>query len=161
MKQKFVSNLLFLVLLNIIIKPFYILGIDAGVQNAVGAKEYGLYFALFNLSFLLNIFSDLGITNFNNRNIAQHRQLLNKHFSSLISLRSILIVLYIIVALVSGFLLGYSERLIFLLGWIVINQALASFILFLRSNLAGLHLFKQDSIDNLLRLCALGKTKCN
>ncbi|MFT4660721.1 MAG: O-antigen/teichoic acid export membrane protein [Patiriisocius sp.] len=150
MKQKFVSNLLFLVLLNIIIKPFYILGIDAGVQNAVGAKEYGLYFALFNLSFLLNIFSDLGITNFNNRNIAQHRQLLNKHFSSLISLRSILIVLYIIVALVSGFLLGYSERLIFLLGWIVINQALASFILFLRSNLAGLHLFKQDSIISVL-----------
>jgi len=115
MKQKFVRNLLFLVLLNLIIKPFYILGIDAGVQNAVGAQEYGLYFALFNLSFLLNIFSDLGI-----------------------------------IALCAGLVLGYSERIMILLAWILLNQSMASFLLYLRSNLAGLHLFKQDSIISVL-----------
>ena len=150
MKQKFVSNLLFLVLLNLIIKPFYILGIDAGVQNAVGAQEYGLYFALFNLSFLLNIFSDLGITNFNNRNISQHRQLLEKHFSKLVILRVLLIALYIVIALAAGLFLGYDKRIMTLLAWILINQSMASFLLYLRSNLAGLHLFKQDSIISVL-----------
>jgi len=150
MKQKFVSNLVLLLLLNLIIKPFYILGIDAGVQNAVGAKDYGLYFALFNLSFLLNILSDLGITNFNNRNIAQHRQLLDKHFSKLVSLRMVLIIFYVAITAIVGMTLGYSKPTMILLGWILVNQSLASFLLYLRSNLAGLHLFKQDSIISVL-----------
>ncbi len=150
MKKKFVSNILFLVLLNLIVKPFYLLGIDAGVQNAVGASEYGIYFALFSLSFLLNIFSDFGITGFNNRHIAQNTHLLDKHFSKIMSLRLLLIFVYIGIALFSGFFLGYSSRMMKLLMWIVLNQALASFILYLRSNLAGLHLFKRDSIISVL-----------
>ena len=53
MKKKFVSNLLLVLILNVIIKPFYILGIDAEVlklteQNDPGS--YGSYFSLLSLS---------------------------------------------------------------------------------------------------------------
>jgi O-antigen/teichoic acid export membrane protein len=84
LRKKFIINLIFLVSLNLLIKPFWIFGIDMAVQNTVGASEYGFYFALFNFSLLLNIFLDLGITNFNNRNIARHNQLLTKHFSNIV-----------------------------------------------------------------------------
>ena len=55
MQKKFLTNLGFLLLVNLLIKPFYILGIDAEVQNAASGGEYGLYFALFNFTFLFNI----------------------------------------------------------------------------------------------------------
>ena len=57
---------------DFLIKPFWIFGIDRTVQNMIGTEQYGLYYALFNFSFLFNIFLDLGITNFNNRNISQN-----------------------------------------------------------------------------------------
>ena len=46
MTRQFFGNLILVVFLNILIKPFYILGIDAEVINRVGASVYGNYFAL-------------------------------------------------------------------------------------------------------------------
>ena len=90
MQRKFVTNLALVLFLNLLIKPFWILGIDVAVQNAVGLEQYGFYYAIFNFSFLLNIFLDLGITNFNNKNISQNNHLLSKHLSSIILLRLLL-----------------------------------------------------------------------
>ena len=70
MKKKFLSNLVLIIFLNLIIKPFYILGIDAEIINRVGEFEYGVYFSIINLTFLLNIFLDLGINNYKVENIA-------------------------------------------------------------------------------------------
>jgi O-antigen/teichoic acid export membrane protein len=150
MQKKFVTNLAFLLFLNLLVKPFYILGIDAEVQNQVGTAVYGNYFAILNFSFLLNILLDMGITNYNTRNIAQHSQMLNKHLSSILSLKFILGTLYISVTLLTGLLVGYGSdqmKLLLILGF---NQALVSLILYLRSNLAGLLLFKQDSVISIL-----------
>ncbi|MFM7234257.1 MAG: hypothetical protein ACKOZM_06670, partial [Flavobacteriales bacterium] len=66
--KTFVSNLLMLIGVNLLIKPFYLLIIEAQVQERIGAENFGLYFALLNISFILNILPDLGITNWNNRN---------------------------------------------------------------------------------------------
>ena len=63
MKKTFFQNLLFLIFINLLVKPFYVLGVDRPVQNLVGHESYGLYFALFNFSFLFNIVLDIGITN--------------------------------------------------------------------------------------------------
>ena len=46
MKRKFITNLALLLFLNLLIKPIYAFGIDVGVQNAVGARDYGNYFIL-------------------------------------------------------------------------------------------------------------------
>lgn len=150
MQRKFLTNLTFLLLLNILIKPFWIFGIDRTVQNMVGAGEYGWYSSLLNFTFLFNILLDFGITNFNNKNIAQNNHLLNKHFSGIIIFKFLLAALYIIVTLSIGFIWGYDSRqmtFVFILGF---NQILISLILYLRSNISGLLHFKTDSIISVL-----------
>lgn len=150
MRRKFFTNLTLLLFLNLLIKPFWIFGIDRTVQNVVGAEEYGLYFSLFNFSLLLNILLDLGITNYNNRNIAQNNHLLSKSLSSIVSLRLLLALLYTSVTIVAALFVGYEGRQFYLLIFLIFNQFVASFILYLRSNLSGLHYFKTDSIISVL-----------
>ena len=44
----FVGSLLLLILLNVLVKPLWIFGIDRQVQNITGYAAYGGYFALLN-----------------------------------------------------------------------------------------------------------------
>jgi len=150
LKKTFITNLALLLFLNLLVKPFWIFGIDRQVQNVVGAESYGFYFALFNFSLLLNILLDFGITNFNNRNISQNTQLLNKHFSNLIMLRVFLGLAYFVISIAAAALWGFQWGEIRFLLLLLVNQFLLSFILYLRSNIAGLHLFKTDSIVSVL-----------
>ncbi len=157
MHKKFLKNLALLLFLNLLVKPFWILGVDRQVQNVVGTDEYGFYFSIFNFSFLFFIFLDFGITNFNNRNIAQNNQLLSKHFAGIASLKLILGILYGIIIFLIGIIIGYEGRQLYLLGWVGFNQFLLSFILYLRSNISGLLMFKTDSFLSVLdRLLMIG-----
>lgn len=150
MKRKFITNLGFLLFLNLLVKPFWIFGIDRTVQNIVQPGEYGFYFTVLNFTFLFNILLDLGITNFNNRNIAQNNHLLNKHFSGITVLRLLLGILYALIVFTVAFIIGYDGRQLYFLFFLVINQFLISFILYLRSNISGLMLFRTDSIISVL-----------
>jgi len=145
MQRKFLTNLSLLLLLNFLIKPIWIFGIDLKVQNVVGAEEYGFYFAIINASFLFNILLDFGITKFNNKNIAQNNHLLNKHFSGIVILKLLLAVVYVIFTISFGLIVGYNGAQMKLLAIVGINQFLLSFILYLRSNISGLLMFKTDS----------------
>ena len=98
MKKKFFSNLVLVLLLNVVIKPLYILGIDAEILRITEINDpgsYGTYFSLLSLSFIFNIILDLGINNFNTRNIAQNNQLIKKHFSRIFTLKLILSLIYL------------------------------------------------------------------
>lgn len=150
MKKTFLTNLLLLLFLNLLVKPFWILGIDRTVQNTVGASEYGFYFSLFSFSILFNILLDLGITNFNNREISMHPQLLTKFFSNLSLLKLFLGGGYFAVSLLVGYLIGYGPRHLYMLSFLLLNQLLISLILYFRSNLSGLQLFKTDSVLSVL-----------
>ncbi len=150
MQKKLLSSLFLFLLFNLLVKPFWILGIDVGVYNAVGAQEYGFYFAIFNFSLLFNILLDLGVTNFNSRNIAQNTKLITKHLSGIVVLKLGLGLLFTIITFGVGLIIGYDSRQFYFLGLMCINQFLCSFILYLRSNLGGLLLFKTDSFLSIL-----------
>jgi O-antigen/teichoic acid export membrane protein len=150
MQKKFLKNLAFLIVLNLLVKPFWILGVDREVQNAVGPEEYGFYFTILNFSYLFYILLDLGITNFNNRNIAQNNQLLSKHMAGISTLKILLGVFYGVLIFVIGWIIGYNDRQLYLLAWVGFNQFLLSFILYLRSNISGLLLFKTEGILSVL-----------
>jgi O-antigen/teichoic acid export membrane protein len=151
MKQRdFLFNIFFLLFLNLLIKPFWILGIDRGVQNAVGAENYGLYFAILNFTIILNMLLDLGLTNFNNRNIAQNTQLLSKHISGILTLKLLLGVFYLLIVFVVGKIIGYSNFQPKMLMWLAFNQFLNVLILYLRSNVSALLMFKTDSVLSVL-----------
>ena len=150
MNKKFLKNIIFLLFINLLIKPFWILGIDVAVQNLVGDKSYGLYLAISQFSYLFYILLDLGLTNFNNRNIAQNNQLLSKHFVGISQAKILLTVLYFIVIFVIGWLIGYRGEQLKLLAIVGFNQVLLSFILYVRSNISALLLFKTDSMLSVL-----------
>ena len=150
MQKKFLINLALLLFLNFLIKPFWIFGIDRTVQNTVGLSDYGYYFTIFNFAFLFYILLDAGITNFNNRNIAQHVHLLNKHFSSMVILKFMLCAVYVAVTFMVALIIGYKGQQLVLLAWVGFNHFLLSFILYLRSNISGMLMFFTDSLLSVL-----------
>lgn len=150
MNKKFLKNIIFLLFVNLLIKPFWILGIDVAVQNLVGDNSYGLYLAISQFAYLSYILLDLGLTNFNNRNIAQNNQLLSKHFVGISQAKILLTILYFIVIFVIGWIIGYRGEQLKLLAIVGFNQVLLSFILYVRSNISALLLFKTDSMLSVL-----------
>ncbi|NQY08006.1 MAG: oligosaccharide flippase family protein [Flavobacteriales bacterium] len=147
--KKFLSNVLLLVVLNLVIKCTWIFGIDIKVQDLT-KDDYGTYFALFNFSMLFNIFLDLGITSFNNKNIAQNVQLVTKYVSGIVVFKAILFVVYLIISMVVGFMMGYDDVKFHFLIFMSINQFLISFTQYLRTNLTGLELYTLDSVLSVL-----------
>jgi O-antigen/teichoic acid export membrane protein len=150
LKRKFITNLILLVFLNLLIKPFWIFGIDRTVQNMVGDESYGLYFALFNFSMILNILLDVGITNYNNCNIAKHNFLLTKHLANIVGLKFMLAFVYAIFSLTAALIIGYNKIQFHLLFFLILNQFMISLTLYLRSNISALHLFRTDSLLSVL-----------
>ena len=150
MKKFFVVNLLFMLSLNLLIKSFWILGIDRSVQNALPSGEYGVYYALLNFSYLFNIILDFGINNFNNKTIAQNTFLLKKYFARILPLKLILAGVYIVAVFVVVLIGGYKSRAFNMLMWLCLFQILTHFLTYFRSNISGLLLFKTDSILSIL-----------
>jgi O-antigen/teichoic acid export membrane protein len=149
-KRKFITNLILVIFLNLLVKPFWIFGIDRTVQNVAGADQYGFYFSLLSFSLLLNILLDIGITNFNNRAIAQEPSLISEYFSNIIILKILLGIIYAIICMGTGMIIGYNDLQFKMLIFLVINQFLASFLLYLRSNISGLQYFRIDSLISVL-----------
>ena len=150
MKKRFITNLALLIFLNLLIKPFWFFGIEVGVQNRVGEEMYGFYFSLFNFAFILNILLDLGINNFNNRAIARDYTVLRDYLAAIIPLKLVLSLVYAGVVLLAGKMIGYSPEQFKMLWILIANQFLASFILYLRTNISGLQYYRTDSLLSVL-----------
>lgn len=150
MKKKFLTGVGLILALNFIIKPIWVLGIDRTVQNVVGPSEYGFYFAIFNFSLIFNMILDFGITNFNQRTISQSPQIIRKLISRVLPLKLILSLLYAVVIFIIAFAVGYDSRQFYFLAFLGINQVLASYVLYMRSNITGMMMFKTDSIMSIM-----------
>lgn len=142
------------------VKPFYIFGIDRGVQNVVGPEDFGIYIALFNFTFLFQIVNDFGIAQFNNRKIAQEEHLLGRYFPNILALKIGLSFIFLIVVFGAGLITGYSIEYAHILFFFVLNQIFVSLIGYLRSNISGLGFYKTDSalsiVDRLLLIFIVG-----
>jgi O-antigen/teichoic acid export membrane protein len=160
MNREFLINILFLVAINLLIKPFYIFGIDRTVQNTVGSDQYGLYFALFSLAIIFQVVNDLGIQNYNSRTIAQHPQLLAKYYPRLFGLKIALSGVYLLVIFGVAAVWGYSWDIWPILLFLTLTQILSSFVFYLRSNIAGIGWYRTDSmlsaLDRLLLIFMVG-----
>lgn len=150
MNREFLLNLMFLITINLLVKPFFIFGIDLNVQNMVGAEAYGIYFALFNFSFLFSIIGDLGLQQYNNRHIAQHSYLLDKYFPTFLLLKTVLAVILLLVAFSVAWAVQYDWASFYLLSFLLLNQIFIGLILFLRSNISGLQHYRLDSFMSVL-----------
>jgi len=151
LNRKTISNIIFLLAVNVIVKPFWLFGIDRVVQNKLGEEAFGMYFALFNFSMIYQIFLDFGIQQYNSKNIAENPHQVSQHITNLIIAKFALSALYLILIFITFLLLGYSLSTYgSLFALLACNQILISFIAFLRSNLAGLQKFKLDALFSVL-----------
>ncbi|MCR9171865.1 MAG: oligosaccharide flippase family protein [bacterium] len=150
MQKKFISNLALMVLLNLLVKPLAIFGIDAAVQNRVPAEDYGIYFALLNFSFFFNILLDFGINNFTTKNVAQHPQMASKYLGRVLGFRFLLFIIYAIISYAVAIALQWDAYELYLLSFLVFNQFIVALIAYTRSYFGGSLLFKTDAIISVL-----------
>ena len=157
LRKTFLSNLLLLIGINLLIKPFYLLVVEAGVQERLGPDAYGMYFALLNVSYILNILPDLGITNWNNRHVATEGAVHASQLQKLMRIRILLGLIYLLACTLIGLLMDYENHEIAWLILLAFNQVFSTAVLFLRSYLAGMHAFASDRFISILdRLLLIG-----
>ncbi|MFM7006861.1 MAG: oligosaccharide flippase family protein [Flavobacteriales bacterium] len=133
--------------------------IDAAVQNEVGT-EYGIYFAIFNLSLIFSILFDFGINNLSTKEAAQNLEVAKFQFTSIFSFRIVLMLFYLIGLFCCNLYLRLSwveYNLILILG---LNQFLIANIAYFRSFFAGLQWFRLDALfsvlDRILLIFSMG-----
>lgn len=150
MRREFLLNISFLVAVNLIIKPAYIFGIDLEVQNRVGPGAYGLFAALFSLTYILQIVNDAGIQQSNNRNIASDRGLMTQRYPALAGVKAWLAIAYLVACALAAWAMGYDGDVWPLMLHIAFNQVLLSWLQFLRSNVSGLGMYRRDSLLSVM-----------
>ncbi len=104
-RQSFLFNTLFALIVNFIFKPVWVFGIDRSVQNQIGSEEYGLYFAIFNYIYIFQILLDFGLQNFNQTEIAADNSKFNQLLPGMMSAKFVLTIVYVILTVVVGYLL--------------------------------------------------------
>jgi O-antigen/teichoic acid export membrane protein len=160
MRRFFVKNILFVLAVNILVKPIWVFFIDRNVQNRVPGGDYGTYQALMSLSIIFQTLLDFGITNYNSRTISQNPDKLSTLFPAMLSTRFVLMGAYLAIALAGGWLLGYRGWEMWLLCGVLLIQALNALLGFIRSNISALHYFKTDGLlsiaDRLLMVLICG-----
>ncbi|MFN6048176.1 MAG: oligosaccharide flippase family protein, partial [Bacteroidota bacterium] len=141
MRAAFVKNLLWLQLLNWLVKPLWILWIEREIQLRMGDSWYGVYTLHFNLVLLFAVLLDAGLNSYVSREIAAHGRLAHpkRMFLLRLGLGMVYVVLVLAVAQVQTGIQG--EFLLYAL----LNQVLASVVLMLRSVLQGKQRFVSDS----------------
>jgi O-antigen/teichoic acid export membrane protein len=160
MRRFFVKNILFVITVNLLVKPIWVFFIDRPVQNTVAAS-YGTYQALLNLSIIFQIVLDFGISSYNSRTISQNPDKLKDIFPAMLSARLALILVYLALSLGVGYLLlGYHGWKLALLTGVLLVQSFNALVSFIRSNIAALHKFKTDGIisvtDKLMMIMICG-----
>lgn len=149
MSQSFNRKVLFLILINLIIKPIWIFGVERAVQIHAGFEAYGLYFTLFNFTYLLSLVSDMGINSYNIRLTTQGEKAIISS-SHLFGIKLILSSAYLVLGFIFSFLVGYTQEAFFLLIVLLFYQLASSFLSYLRSYLTGLQRYTADAIVSVL-----------
>lgn len=156
--RHFYASLALLILLNVVIKPLWIFGIDRPVQNLVGTTVYGSYFALLNLSIVFNFLLDWGMTAYYNRQLASQQEGIIQDTGKILGLKFLFAFTYgCIVFLLAA---GTGELNWLVLTAIILIQVLTSFFLFFRAIITARQWFVSDAwlsvLDKTLMILVCG-----
>lgn len=146
MSKKIFSAFGFMILLNVLVKLYWVFGIEVWTQNLLGLDSYGNYFAILNYTWLALILADFGLTQYNTRIISANSEELQKIFPSLFTLKLILGVFFTSFLFSLAGIFNFSAEQFHILAFVATTQVLLSLTLFLRSNISALQLFKTDAL---------------
>lgn len=156
-KKQFISDLIFVQILNVLVKAFWILWIDREIQNYLPSDSYGQYYSLLGFSILFIILLDAGINNYNSRQVAKDNSFFQQNFLAIIATKLLLSIFYVIAAFAIATVLNFDESDMYVLALLLVFQIIASLNLYLRSNIAAHQQFKLDGFLGVLdRLLVVG-----
>src|SRR5574338_1107463 len=141
--SRFYSSLGLLIVLNAIIKPLWIFGVDRLVQNSVGTTAYGTYFSLFNLSIVFSFLLDWGFTSFFNRQLASKEKDFIDHAGYFLLIKFLFLLFYVAVVFFTAWI-THIQRWDILFGVIFI-QAFQSLFVFFRGVITAHQWFRTDA----------------
>jgi len=150
MLKKYLTDIAFMQILNLLIKPIWILVIDRAVQNTLSLEVYGNYAALFNFSLMFFIILDLGLNGYNTTQISRDTNKIVVLTGNILGLKMILMAIYVLFVFGVGAALGYGTAEFLLLVFLCILQIFTSLNQYLRTIVASLQQFKWDGIFMVL-----------
>lgn len=161
MKREFIISVALTVATNLLVKSFYIFGIDRTVQNRTGPEAYGLYFALLSFTLLFQVVNDFGIHLYQSRNVARHPHLLGKLLPNTLLLKGLLAAVFALLVVLAAWLAGYSGVAWELLGWLIAVQVLHSLFQYLCFTVTGLGYYRLNGLLSVVdRLVLIGLMGC-
>lgn len=144
MQKKFLGALFLMMVLNVLVKPVWIFGIDRGVQNITGFADYGHYFALLNVCMVLGFMLDPGIHIHVNRVMsARHADHTDIFWDGLYA-KLLLTGLYFVVVSLTAMLAGFTD--LRLLASIMVLHASMSLLGYLRIRLTAGQRFRAEGL---------------
>lgn len=150
MLKKYLSDIAFMQVINLLVKPIWILLIDSQVQEFLPDGVYGNYFGIVQFSLSFFIILDLGLNGFNTTQVSRDTSMISSLSGNIIGVKILLSVVYLILAFSVGSFLGYTSSEFFLLIWITMIQITTSFNQYLRTLVSSLQRFKWDGIFMVL-----------
>lgn len=135
--------------LNLLIKPIWILTENV-VQDELGHETFGLFSALLSLVIVLSVFSDLGINHYVTNTVAKDKSKYQETLSTFFSARLIILLLFPLLCIGVGILVGYEGEHLMYLFTIAVTQALFQFVMLFRAKFQAFQDFITDSIASVL-----------
>ena len=148
-KRQFVSIIIWLILVNLIIKAIFIFVIDIQVQQRVGQSSYGFYFTLLNLCYIFQIINDFGLNLLHNTDTATHGKVRIERYYQILRLKVILAVFYSLIIGIAAWLLGYGDAWRLLI-WLIINNILVSLIMVFRAGISGMGRYRNEALISVM-----------
>ncbi|CAI8337039.1 MAG: Uncharacterised protein [Bacteroidetes bacterium MED-G17] len=149
-KGSFLGNLFLLNILNLLIKPAWLLLADRKVQILLEAENYGLFYRGFNFVLLLNILLDFGINNYTSKEIASNQKFIGKFFRKLLIIKLLLSIVFLALVVLISPKIGHSTQLQAIIFIMAFYQIFLSFFQFFRSITVGFQQFRIDAFFSVL-----------
>lgn len=139
-----------ILLVNLLVKVAWVLGVEVLMQNSLGFKEYGMYYTLLSISFILSFLLDFGFARFSATHTALDQASNRARNRTIIRWKFLFSILYAVGTIVLGFSLGYTFDQIYLLFIACLGQIAASYVLYFRSVFSGLKIFLWEGLGSVL-----------
>lgn len=150
MLKKYLGDIAFMQVLNLLVKPIWILVIDRAVQESLPLNVYGNYTAVLGFSLMFFIILDLGLNSYNTTQVSRDQGKIASLSGNIIGLKILLSIVYVLIAILVGLMLGYESKEFSLLLFILPLQIITSMNQYLRSIVNGLQKFKWDGVFMVL-----------
>ncbi len=136
-------------LLNLLIKGLWLVA-NMKVQDAIGHEDYGTFSALFALGFIFMALADLGVNQYATKTLAGQPERLRELLPDLFTIKLGLAVVYPVVLLGIGYLIGYRGQELLLLLLLCGVHVLMQLIGFFRSACQAFQDLKLDAVASIL-----------